>query len=98
MPQFNRVVPAPWKLLRDYISANGHLPVKEYDYMNQSGQLYIMCEYVGWHIGSSKVGFEILALNSRWARADNFIKNLQNSKTFARSSRWGGQSLSAQTM
>ena len=33
--------------------------------MNQSGQLYIMCEYVGWHIGNSKVGFEIIDLNSR---------------------------------
>ena len=98
MPQFNRVVPAPWKLLRDYISANGHLPVKEYDYMNQSGQLYIMCEYVGWHIGSSNVGLEVLVINSSWTRESRLLyQNLQNSKTFT-SSRWGGQSLSAQTM
>ena len=32
--------------------------------MNQSGQLYIMCEYVGWHIGNSKVGFEVIVINS----------------------------------
>ena len=65
--------------------------------MNQSGQLHIMCEYVGWHVGNSKVGFVVPIINRSWARADNFSKILQNSQTFARSARWGQQSLRAQT-
>ena len=62
--------------------------------MYQSGQYYIMCEYVGWHVGNSKVGFVVLIINRSWARADNFSKILQNSQTFVR---WGQQFLRAQT-
>ena len=70
---------------------------RDYDFMNLSGQLNIMCEYVGWHIGNSEVDFVVPIINRSWARADNFSKILQNSQTFARSAYWGQQSLSAQT-
>ena len=65
--------------------------------MNQSGQLYIMCEYVGWHVANSNVGLVVPIINRSWTRADNFSKILQNFQTFARSARWGQQSLSAQS-
>ena len=71
---------------------------RDYDFMNLSGQLNIMCEYVGWHIGNSEVDFVVPIINRSWARADNFSKILQNSQTFARSARWGQQSLSAHTI
>ena len=31
----------------------------DYDFVNQSGQLYFICEGAGRHIGNSKVGFEL---------------------------------------
>ena len=36
---------------------------RDYDFMNQSGQLYTLCEYVGWHVGNSKVGFVVPIIN-----------------------------------
>ena len=32
---------------------------RDHDFMNQSGQLYYMCECVGWHVWNSEVGFMI---------------------------------------
>ena len=95
MPDFSRVEPMPWK--NDYVIISqlmGTCHYRDYDFMNQSGQYYIMCEYVGWHVGNSKVGFLVLIINRSWARADNFSKILQNSQTFAH---WGQQSLRVQT-
>ena len=57
MPEFSRVA---------YVIISqpmGTCHYRDYDFMNQSGQLLIMCEYVGWHVWNSKVGFVVPIIN-----------------------------------
>ena len=52
------------KFLNLFISQlMGTCHYRDYDFMSQNGQLYRMCEYVGWQVGNSKVGFVVLIIN-----------------------------------
>ena len=67
---------------------------RDYDLLNQSDQLYILCKYIGWHVGNSKVGVAVAAIIGVEQEQTTF-RILQNSQTVARSARLGQQSLSA---
>ena len=79
----------------------GNCQYRDNDFMNQRGQLYITCEYVGWHVGNSKVGFVVPIKNNKLSKSRQLFQNplqiFPSSRTFACSTHWGQQGLGAQS-